>query len=146
MYCATTFSATDDDGVTAQTAILPADTTGYADFSDPLAYDTSFVVRALPSVRPDGVSLTTPDFLFWNDFAKGGGQAEWHRAMTNLNWVAGDSYDIYYTNSPRSELGNGLGGRATPALLESYDVILYSSGTHCRKQSGGRGNGRSRGQ
>ncbi len=123
------FSATDDDGVTAQTAILPADTTGYADFSDPLAYDTSFVVRALPSVRPDGVSLTTPDFLFWNDFAKGGGQAEWHRAMTNLNWVAGGSYDIYYTNSPRSELGNGLGGRATPALLESYDVILYSSGT-----------------
>jgi hypothetical protein len=126
------FSATDDDGLTAQTATLPADTTGFSDFTDPLAYDTSFVVRALPSVRPDdwtpGV-LTTAHILFWNDFAKGGGQAEWHRALINLGARLGYDLDVYYTNSPGSGLGNGLGGRATPALLGSYDVILYSSGT-----------------
>lgn len=124
-------SATDDDGVEVQTATLPADTTGFGLFEDPLGYNPSFTVRALPSVRQDAISpevLTTPEILFWNDFGNRGGRNEWHMAFANLGFSPGLDFDIYYTNGPESGVGNGLGGRATALSLSGYNDLLYTSG------------------
>lgn len=119
------------DGVDPQTSFLPGNRDGYGDFSHPLAYSSSFTVRALPSIYDDPLNpgnLITPKTLFWNDFANRGGEEEWHGALHNLGLVAGKDYDTYYTNRPDSGVGNGLGGRATVYSLINYDNMLYSSG------------------
>ncbi len=125
-------SATDAvHGMNEQTSTLPANRDGYGDFSGPLSYNSSFVVRALPSVYEDPLNpgqLVTPGMLFWNDFANRGGEEEWYGALSNLGFVNGVDYDIYYTNRPDSGEGNGLGGRATSLCLMNYDNMLYSSG------------------
>ncbi len=123
------FRAEDDQAGDIRAATLPADITGFGDFSDPLAYNTSFVVHALPTVTADGFGgHTVPPVLFWNDFAGRGGEAEWYHALRNLGLVAGVDYDIYYTNAPSSGVGNGLGGRTSGLALEHYSDLLYSSG------------------
>ncbi len=121
------FEASDDLGGAVETATLPQDTTGFSviDPYNPLNYNSSFTVRALPTI--DG-SLGQPGVLFWNDFANRGGQAEWHGAFANLGLLAGRDFDVYYTNGPSSGVGDGLGGRATASLISGYDDILYTAG------------------
>ncbi|MBU8869696.1 MAG: hypothetical protein KOO60_02365 [Gemmatimonadales bacterium] len=109
-----------------QNAFIPADLTGYGDFSDLLAYHSSFVVRALPTLF-DGTGAQ-PDILFWNDFGNRGGQDEWHGAFRNLGMYPGKDYDIYYTNAPSSGVSNGLGGRAQFGQLDGYGTMVYTCG------------------
>ncbi len=109
-----------------QNATLPADLAGYGDFSDPLAYDSNFIVHALPTLFDD--TGAQPPILFWNDYADGGGQDEWHGALRNVGFFPGVDYDIYYTNSPSSGAGNGLGGRAQIGQLYGYTTLLYTCG------------------
>ncbi len=119
-------SATDEVAQSdPRTATLPADISGFGDFSEPLAYNSSFQVHCLPSVNSYG---NQPTILFWNDFANRGGEDAWFGALTNLGYELGEDYDLYYTNAPTSGVGNGLGGRATTALLSGYEVLLYTCG------------------
>ena len=124
------FTATDLVGGDLRTAVLPADTTGFGDFSGALSYDPSFTMRALPSVDLlAGSVFVQPRVLFWNDFAERGpaGGAAWDEAFAWNDLLPGRDYDIYYTNAPTSGAGNGLGGRATLAQLAGYRDIVYSS-------------------
>jgi len=108
---------------------LPPDLTGFGDFGHPLAYNSSFVVHALPSIADDGIGgYKVPGILFWNDFGDRGGEDEWYGAFDNLGLVAGLDYDIYYTNSPRSGVGNGVGGRTNGPALAAYELLIYTSG------------------
>ncbi len=123
--------AQDDRGGTGLCmAILPADTTGFSEFSHPLSYHSSFTVRALPTLKWDEFveDYVTPPLLFWNDAANLGGEDEWFGAFDQLGWYERFHYDVYYTNGPSSGVGNGLGGRATDLVLAKYDFIAYTSG------------------
>jgi len=104
---------------------LPADLTGYGDFTEVTAYDPSFIFHALPHLTD--ASGAQPSILFWNDNANRGGRDEWHTAFRYAGY-AGSDYDIFYTNGPTSEVGNGLGGRATVDQIAGYDIIVYTSG------------------
>ncbi len=117
-------------GSDPQTALLPADTTGFSTgFGNPLNYDPRFVVRALPSIRDNGFGgYEQPGILFINDFADYGGENEWHSALNNIGLLVGEDYDVYFVNGPDSDVGNGIGGRASHILLTDYDDILYTSG------------------
>jgi len=117
-----------DVGVTT----LPGDTTGFSHAPDmagyvSLAYPSSFVVRALPTLFSQ-VTGDHPEVLFWNDYGNLGNEDEWIGALNNLGYREGTDYDLYYTNAPYSGIANGLGGRATATQLSGYDVILYSAG------------------
>jgi len=123
--------ATDSAG---GTSTLPVDTTGFSLFpgtGDPdyihLQYPSSFVVRALPTIRDLG-TCAQPTVLWWNDFASNGLQGEWMAAWRSVGYEERIDFDIYYTNGPSSGVGNGLGGRATSTQLLGYDFIAYSSG------------------
>ena len=119
------------DDLDPETSYLPANRDGYGDFSRPLAYSSTFTVRALPSIYEDPFNpgtLVTPKTLFWNDFANRGGEEEWHGSLANLGFVQGKSYDTYYTQRPDSGVGNGLGGRATVYTLLNYENMLYTCG------------------
>ncbi len=119
-------TATDEvDHSDAETTTMPANLEGFGEFSNPLAYNSSFQVHCLPSVDSDG---SQPPILFWNDFGSRGGEEEWFGALLNIGLHMGEHYDYYYTNAPASEVGNGLGGRATPSLLEGYSDLLYTCG------------------
>ncbi len=121
--------AGDDVAGDVQYATIPGDLSGFGDFSDPLAYNSSFVVHALPTIKSDGFGgFTTPSTLFWNDFANRGGEAEWYSAFANLGMAAGSNYDIYYTNGPSSGVGNGVGGRSNGLALEHYNSLIYTAG------------------
>ncbi len=123
------FEASDDLAGDVQTALLPADTTGFYSFDayNALTYAAGFTVRALPSVK-SSTPGDHPEVLFWSD----GGTAtqnEWHGALANLGLLHGRDYDVYYTKANSSGVGNGLGGRATQFHLEGYNDMLYTSGT-----------------
>ncbi len=120
------FSATDEvNNATPETATLPADISGFGDFSRPQAYNSGYEVHCLPSVTADD---TNPDIIFWNDFAGRGGEEEWYGALNNLGLTVGVDYDVYYTNGASSGVGNGLGGRCTDGLLARYTTMLYTAG------------------
>ena len=121
-------SATDDiGGLDPQTSLMPADTTGFdGDFDDPMGYNSTFVVRALPSISD--AAGTQPTMLFLNDFANRGGENEWYMALNNIGLLVGEDYDVYYTNAPSSGVGNGIGGRTTALMLADYTEMLYTSG------------------
>lgn len=113
-------------GSDPQTSLMPADTTGFSTgFGYALGYNSTFTVRALPTLRADG---STPDILFINDFANRGGEDEWHIALHHIGFLPGEDYDTYYVNGPSSGVGNGIGGRANALMLEGYSEILYTSG------------------
>ncbi|MEN8006007.1 MAG: FlgD immunoglobulin-like domain containing protein [Candidatus Krumholzibacteriota bacterium] len=123
-------SATDaiggEGGNDPRTALMPPDTTGFSTgFGDPLGYNSTFTVRALPSLEAD---FSHPGILFINDFANLGGEDEWHTALGNAGLLVGEGYDVYYVNGPSTGVGNGIGGRADSALLAGYDEILYTAG------------------
>jgi hypothetical protein len=115
-------------GADMQFATIPADLDEYGDFSFPMKYNSSFTIHALPTVTQDGAIFSTPDVLFWNDFANRGGEDEWYLTFANLGLVQGVDYDIYYTNAPSSAVSNGIGGRATLDLLNNYSTMLYTCG------------------
>jgi len=125
------FRAGDDLAGDILYSTLPTNTTGFGDFSDPLAYNTGFQVRGLPSI----VATATPDvyehpgMLFWNDYGGRGSESEWYGALGQLGFEQGTDYDTYYTNGPSSGVGNGIGGRTSGLALEDYDTMLYSAGT-----------------
>ncbi|MEN8006008.1 MAG: FlgD immunoglobulin-like domain containing protein [Candidatus Krumholzibacteriota bacterium] len=113
-------------GADPQTSLMPADTTGFStSFGDPMGYNSTFVVHALPSIWVDD---SHPRVLFINDFANRGGENEWYTAFSDIGLLSGWDYDIYYVNGPSSGVGNGIGGRASSLLLKDYEVILYTSG------------------
>jgi hypothetical protein len=117
------------EGVPGGTTTLPADLTGFGDFSTGSLYSSSFIMRALPSFRDDDmVGVVQPEILLWNDYGNLGGEDEWRTALDNLGYELGSNYDIYYTNAPGQGVGNGLGGRATLNQITGYRTILYSSG------------------
>ena len=117
-------------GSDPQTALMPADTTGFSTgFDDPMGYNSSFVVHALPSIVSDGgAGFRQAEILFLNDFANRGGENEWYTALRNSGAVFGYDFDIFYTNGPSSGVGNGIGGRASHLMLADYEAIFYTSG------------------
>jgi len=121
-------SATDAiGGNDPQTSLMPADTTGFSTgFGDPMGYNSTFVIHALPSISDN--TGAHPGMLFLNDFANRGGENEWYTALNNIGLLVGEDYDVYYTNGPSSGVGNGIGGRASHLMLNGYDDILYTSG------------------
>jgi hypothetical protein len=115
------------DGVPLTTT-MPADTTGFSDFSGPLAYEETFTVRALPSVwRNHFTHLLddTPPILLWVD---GGDLEDWVNALTDIGKDIGEDFDLFRTRAPSAGVDNGLGSRATPELLGFYRTLLYDSG------------------
>ncbi len=125
------FSATDEVGGEQQTALLPADTTGFSNFDDPMAWLPIYKLHALPTlteVAGQPGTITQPAILFWDDAGAVGNRDEWYMAYRNLGLVAGVDYDIYYTNAPSSGTGNGLGGRSTAVQLAGYSELIYTSG------------------
>ncbi|MBE0564829.1 MAG: hypothetical protein IH621_02655, partial [Krumholzibacteria bacterium] len=125
------FSATDEAGGVQQTSTLPADTTGFSDFADPMAWPPIYKLHALPTlteVPGEPGTYTQPTILFWDDAGAVGNRDEWYMAYRNLGLVAGVDYDIYYTNAPAAGSGHGLGGRATAAQLAGYSELIYTSG------------------
>jgi hypothetical protein len=112
-------------GSNPQTSTLPADLTGFGVFGDPMAYNSTFVVHALPSFKADA---SQPTILFINDFANRGGENEWYTALNNIGLLSGEDYDIYYVNGPSSGVGNGIGGRSNDIMLAGYTEILYTAG------------------
>jgi len=114
-------------GTDPQISLLPADTTGFsAGFGDPMGYNSTFVIHALPSISDN--TGTQPGLLFINDFANRGGENEWYTALNNIGLLVGEDYDVYYVNGPSSGVSNGIGGRANHLMLQDYDDILYTSG------------------
>ncbi len=121
--------AGDDVAGDVQYSTMPADISGFGDFSDPLAYNSTHVIHALPTIDDDGFGgFTTPGVLFWNDFADRGGEGEWYGSFNNLGMKSGVDYDIYYTNGPSSGVGNGIGGRTSGLALEFYSDMIYTAG------------------
>jgi len=123
--------AADTDGYVST---LPADTGGFSHFPGAddlnyrmLIYPGSFTVRALPSIG-DLETCEHPSVLWWNDAGNRGPTPEWMHAWWQCGYEERQDFDIYYTNGPSSGVGNGLGGRATPAQLLGYQLIAYSSG------------------
>ncbi len=117
--------AQDNQGGDVGTATLPADLTGFDEFSPPDAYRGVYTVRALPTVV-DATGIQ-PWVLYWND---GGTNGEvWFEALAQQE-LGGPApkFDVYETNGPSAGVGNGLGGRATSDLLDGYSVLLYTCG------------------
>jgi len=125
------FSATSDAGGDVRTATLPADTSGFSNFDDPMAYPPIYKLHALPTITGtpgQPATYAQPSILFWDDGAATGYRDDWYMSFANLGLVAGVDYDIYYTSSPRTGSGQGLGGRATVNQVAGYTDMLYTSG------------------
>jgi hypothetical protein len=113
--------AQDEAGGVIQTAFLPADTTGFSNFDDLLAYPFPATVRALPTVseRPaEPGAYDVPPILFINHWGSIG-QVEWFGALRNLGLRPGVDYD---------HLNNRPGDLATVLHLDEYRIILMSYG------------------
>ncbi len=137
------FRATDDDGSGPQTATLPASPPGSivprsfglmdVPYSCDGAFDSRFTVRALPTLVDSPYvpgQMMTHEILIWLDNGELGGLDGWHDILANMCFF--DGYDVFTTRCPEEGEGNGLGSRATPAILDLYDVIIYTSGDLAR--------------
>jgi len=122
--------ASDHVGGDVQSVTMPADTTGFStSFGDPLGYNSTFTVHALPSIREDYFGdYEHPEILFINDFGGRGGENEWYTALSHIGLLPGEDYDLYHVNGPSSGEGNGIGGRAGGPMLTGYTHILYTCG------------------
>jgi hypothetical protein len=123
--------ATDDPGGNPLTSYAPPDTTGFSDFNTILAYqdhsdEWEFIVHFLPTMFSQEIGHH-PKILWWNDYGSRGGQNDWYYALANNGYLEGVDFDTYYTNAPTSGVGNGI-GRASAALLDGYETILYRAG------------------
>jgi len=124
-------SASDHVGGDVQSVTMPADTTGFSTgFGDPMGYNSTFTMHALPTILSDGFGgFDQTGILFINDFANRGGENEWYTALNHLGFsMAWHHYDVYYVNAPSSGVGNGIGGRADGLMLSGYSTILYTCG------------------
>ncbi|HPF71047.1 MAG TPA: FlgD immunoglobulin-like domain containing protein, partial [Candidatus Krumholzibacteria bacterium] len=134
------FEATENVNGELQTTLLPADTTGFSDFDDPMAYPPIYKLHALPTLTEvpgqPGV-YEQPAVLFWDDGGAAGNRDEWYSAYANNGMIAGQDYDIYYTSGPSLRSGHGLGGRATLAQVAGYTDLLYTSGVQAFTLSDG---------
>ena len=122
------FEASDRVGEIVETALLPADTTGFSDFADPWAYHRDFSFVALPSVRqldPDTGWFRQPELLIWIDGATDTDWDRWTGALDELCLERGFDYDLYRTSG--EEARNGLGDRSSAALVAGYNDIVYTS-------------------
>jgi len=128
-YC---FEAWDDQDGDVGHTLYPADTTGFASFEHAMEYHSDFIFRALPTLF-SAAPGDQPRVLLWNDFANRGvgstrGECVWYYALKAAGMLEGQQYDIFYTVRPDGGVGNGLGGRATSAMLAGYDILLYTCG------------------
>ncbi|MEN8006624.1 MAG: T9SS type A sorting domain-containing protein [Candidatus Krumholzibacteriota bacterium] len=128
------FAADQDIGGQIESSVMPADTTGFSDFSDfPVingGYDPAFAVRGLPTVSEVVTAPgthETPRVLFWHDSGTNDDWAVWTSAF-QMTGLSGGGVDFFHTQGAWSGHWNGLGSRATIGQLSNYDVILYSSG------------------
>ncbi len=138
--------AVDDLGGDLFSYTMPPDTTGFSLFPGdadyrPNLYPESFVMRALPSLAMDP-EPATPPILVWIErlvpAAYGYGTGDWEAflrgleklrdSLRHLGYQAGIDYDVYYACDGGAGFGNGLDGRATPALIQDYETIVYASG------------------
>jgi hypothetical protein len=124
--------ATDDTGGNPLSSFVPPDTTGFSDFNTIMGYyDNSalweFIVHFLPTMFSQDIG-DHPKILWWNDHGSRNGQNDWYYALANNGYLESVDFDTYYTNAPGSGVGNGI-GRASAALLDGYDTILYRAGT-----------------
>ena len=131
-YC---FTASQDVGGATETAILPADTTGFASFADYPefngGYDPAFSVRALPTIREDVFSPGTyvaADVLFWHDSGTDADWDTWTSSLYTTTRFWQDNLDVFHTQAAGARLRNGLGARATTAQLAGYEVMIYTAG------------------
>jgi hypothetical protein len=115
------FAASDIAGGVERMSLLPADTTGFADFHDPAAYDEIFAMRALPSAQ---YGFNVPPRLLW---IEAGADGEWDGWMGVLDALCADvgyDFDVFLDRG----LGMGLGAAATAADLAVYKTIYYAAG------------------
>jgi hypothetical protein len=113
----------------AETALLPADTSGFGSGN---GYNRVFTVYGLPTLTCGGAdtdSCTQPSVLFWNDQPDRGGNDEWIQALGQNGLRLHQEYDTYRTNGPSSMVSNGLGSAgahgATSGQLASYNCLFY---------------------
>jgi len=125
-----------DPSLGVTTGILPADTTGFSDFST-AAYDPLFTFRALPDLVADGDTLRhRARILYWEDTGSGGDQVrKWVDALEFCNVSLEADYDIFQSNTDAAE-ESGLGHSATLEQLAGYEIILHNSGACLRQPLG----------
>jgi hypothetical protein len=122
------FAATDHVAGDGRTATLPQDIGGFGDPA-PEAYPGVYTVRCLPSIHSLLGGGDQARLLVWNDGGFGDGWDEWLAALAATGMRVNMEYDVFTTQAPSSGVGNGLGGRATPAQLAGYDGLVYSAGS-----------------
>ncbi len=128
------FSATDEvagDPGTRQTNTLPADLTGFGDFSFRGTWPRGYSVHALPTVRSidlAGGSWDQPPLLVWDHDRTGRVHARWRASLLNLSLVEGDQYDVFRTLAPELNVGNGLAGRAGLDAVAGYTDLALAAG------------------
>jgi hypothetical protein len=134
------------DPGTITRSTLPADLEGFGVFDDfdrpvPL-YSPYFTVRGLPTLHEiDGDwqnGYTQPNMLLWDDYGHPDGESAWAFALSQLGYHRSVDYDLFATNFPGAEAGNGLGARATTDQIDGYITMLYTSGA---LQNGALGSG-----
>jgi len=125
-------AATDEQGGVMRTATLPESLDGFGVFpGDPdyrsMLWPGTFTVHGLPTML-GAEPGDQPPLLFYNDYGSGGGLDEWMFAFDRLGYVRGEDYDVYTTRAASLKRGSGLQSRATPAQLQSYQSMIYTSG------------------
>jgi hypothetical protein len=115
----------------AETALLPADTSG---FGSGVNYSRIFTVYGLPSLScgaTDTDPCTQPKILVWNDGPDRGNVDEWAQVFDQNGLRLRQEYDQYRTNGPSSLVSNGLGSAgahgANPGQLAGYNCLFYDS-------------------
>jgi len=113
---------------------VPADTSGFFDFSGQTPFNRVFTVRGLPSLRDDGQGgLIQPAILFWNDAGHGAGEPKYMSAFAELGLVEGHDFDTYTTKNPETLISSvGLGMYcfcgATAGQITGYNTLVYTCG------------------
>ncbi|MBU8869358.1 MAG: hypothetical protein KOO60_00660 [Gemmatimonadales bacterium] len=122
------FTATDELAGDLRTTFLPADTTGFSNFTDPLTYQGAFTFRALPSVHLVDETLVIPEIVVWDNTGNPDTRNEWYFALANLGLHPGQDYDLFTSQASAVAEGNGLGGVSTLAQISPYEILGFSGG------------------
>jgi len=111
-----------------ETALLPADTTGFA---KGIGYSRTWTINGLPTLKFTGpTTCTQPSVIVWNDLEHRGGENELLQAFNQNGLTERGSFDLYCTQGPTSGVSNGLGGihGANSAQLSGYSCLFYEAG------------------